>query len=87
MLMQKPRAARICGRNQGKTMLRIFAVVLFMTTAYCGAAYARGGGAESMPMTNFTDLPDYRPKVVAPCQRGKHMCDHARWHQSISRGN
>ena len=67
-------------------MLKMFAIVLFAATAYAGAAYAHGG-AEPMPQTNFTDLPDYRPNPLAPCQRSKHMCYHARWHQGISRGN
>jgi hypothetical protein len=68
-------------------MLRILAIVLFVATAFTSAAYARGGGAEPMPQTNFTDLPDYRPKPVAPCQHSKHMCDRARWHQGVSRSN
>jgi hypothetical protein len=67
-------------------MLKILAILLFAATAYAGAAHAHGG-AEPMPQTSFTDLPDYRPKPLAPCQRSKHMCDRARWHPGISRGN
>jgi hypothetical protein len=67
-------------------MLKILAIAFFAAAAYPGAAYAHGG-AEPMPQTNFTDLPDYRPKPPPPCQRGKHVCDRARWHQGVSRSN
>jgi hypothetical protein len=66
---------------------KMLAIALFAATACTGAAYARGGGAEPMPMTNFTDLPDYRPKPLTRCQHSKRVCDHTRWHQSIYRSN
>ena len=54
-------------------MLKIFAAVLLAALAYAGPASAHGGGpAETMPATNFTDMPDYRPKPVPPCVRVKH---------------
>ena len=43
-------------------MLRTFGATLLMIFLLAGAANARGGGgAEPMPLTNFTDLPRYRP--------------------------
>jgi hypothetical protein len=43
-------------------MLRTFAVTLLTIFLLAGAANAHGGGgAEPMPLTNFTDLPRYCP--------------------------
>ena len=51
-------------------MMKIFAIVLFSTSVYAGAASARGGGAETMPGTNFTDLPPYHP--MPACRRVRY---------------
>ncbi len=64
-------------------MLKIFAALLLATSIYAGAASARGGGAEPMPGTNFTDLPSYHPKPLAS-HKIKHARKHARWHQGIA---
>ncbi len=65
-------------------MLKILAAVIFAAWIYAGPASAHGGGpAETMPLTNFTDLPDYRPKPVAPCARSKHACKHVGWRQNF----
>jgi hypothetical protein len=64
-------------------MLKIFTAVLLATVACAGAASARGGGpAETMPGTNFTDMPRYHPKPVECLKRVKCMGKHARWHRS-----
>jgi hypothetical protein len=69
-------------------MLKIFAAILLAASAYAELASAHGGGpAESMPATNFTDMPDYRPKPVAPCLLVKHVCKHVHWRQNSSHGN
>jgi len=58
-------------------MRRIFTVILLSILVYGSAAYAHGGGAESMPHTNFTDLPPYHP---APLCHSKRSCLHPRHH-------
>jgi len=69
-------------------MLKIFASILFVATVYAGPASAHGGGpAETMPLTNYTDMPSYRPKAFAPCVRSARTCEHVQWHQGFSRGN
>ncbi len=70
-------------------MLKIFSAVLFVTATYGTAASAHGGGgAESMPGTNYTDMPAYRPHLVAPPSlRGKSVRSHANQHRGIVRGN
>jgi hypothetical protein len=65
-------------------MLRIFAAALVISLAYVSAASARGGGAEPMPGTNFTDLPSYHPKRIES-HKIKHARKHARSHQGIAR--
>jgi hypothetical protein len=68
-------------------MLKIFAAVLLATSMYAGAANARGGGAETMPATNFTDLPPYRPQLAKPRVWIRPAHNHVRWHQSSTHGN
>jgi hypothetical protein len=49
------------------------------------AAAAGGGGSEPVPLTNFTDLPSYRPQPVEPVRGGiKHWREHVREHQRAS---
>ena len=64
-------------------MLKIFCVVLLVTATYCTTASAHGGGgAESMPGTNYTDMPAYRPHLVAPPPlRSKSVRSHTHPHQ------
>lgn len=77
-------------RTQRETdMLKIFVAVVLVTSIYAGPVSARGGGgggAEPMPLTNFTDMPSYQPRPVKRpiC---KHACKPLRWHQSSYRGN
>ena len=67
-------------------MLKIFTAVLLATAACAGAASARGGGpAETMPGTNFTDMPSYHPKPDECLKRVKCSGKHARWHRSPAR--
>jgi len=62
-------------------MLKMFSVALLVIFACAGVANARGGGAESMPQTNFTDLPPYHPTgATPPLKKIKHACQHVRWH-------
>jgi len=66
------------------TLLKIFTIVLLATAACAGAANARGGGgAETMPLTNYTDMPSYHPRPVA-CLRIK-CGKRAHWHRSPAR--
>jgi len=58
-------------------MVKSFAIILLATFVSAGAALARGGGAESMPGTNFTDMPPYHP---VPLCRSKRSCLHPRYH-------
>ncbi len=67
-------------------MLKIFAVAMLATSMFAGTASARGGGAEPMPGTNFTDLPSYHPRPVEP-HRIRHAHKHVRWHQGTARAN
>ena len=68
------------------TLLKIFTTVFLATVVYAGAASARGGGpAETMPGTNFTDMPSYHPKPVECLKRVKCAGKHARWHRSSAR--
>ena len=52
-------------------MPKILAVSLFAMVASVGAANARGGGAETMPSFDYTDLPPYHPM---PACRTKRSC-------------
>jgi hypothetical protein len=52
-----------------KILMKIFAIVLLSTSVYAGAASARGGGAETMPSTNYTDLPPYHPIPACRAKR------------------
>jgi hypothetical protein len=65
-------------------MLKIFAAALLATSIFAGPAHAHGGGAETMPGTNFTDLPSYHPKPLA-WRKIPHKP--ARWHQGTVRDN
>ena len=68
-------------------MSKIFASIVFAAAIYAGPVSANGGGgAEPMPMTNFTDSPDFRPKL-APCVRSRHACNHIRLRQGLYRSN
>jgi hypothetical protein len=53
-------------------MMKIFAVTLFAVFASASAASA-GGGAEPVPLTNYTDLPPYHPMLAC---RTKRSCAH-----------
>jgi hypothetical protein len=73
------------GGNEERKMLKICAAVFFATLCYVGAASAHGGGAaEPMPMTNFTDMPNYSPQRIAPVWMpdGRPV----RWRQGFARG-
>jgi hypothetical protein len=65
-------------------MLKIGAAVLVAALLYVSAASAHGGGAEPMPMTNFTDMPNYSPERLAPAwlPKGRQV----RWQQGFARG-
>jgi hypothetical protein len=62
-----------------KILMKIFAIVLLSTSVYAGAASARGG-AETMPGTNYTDLPPYHPM---PACRAKRSCVYSRYHHPL----
>ena len=61
------------------TMMKIFAVTLFAMFAFANAANA-GGGAEPMPLTNYTDMPPYHPM---PTCRTKRWCVHSWRHPQV----
>jgi hypothetical protein len=43
-------------------MLKILSAVLLVAATYAAPADAHGGGpAESIPGTNYTEMPDFRP--------------------------
>jgi hypothetical protein len=65
-------------------MLKISAAALFATLCFVGTASAHGSGAaESMPHTNYTDMPSYSPRLTAPARLFKTR--HERWQQGFSR--
>jgi PBP1b-binding outer membrane lipoprotein LpoB len=70
-------------------MLKIFSAVLLVTAIYGGCANAHGGGgAESMPGTNYTDMPAFSPHPVAPPSlRSKSVRSHTHAHRGAARGN
>ncbi len=69
-------------------MLKILAAALLATLICVGAADARGAGpAETMPGTNFTDMPSYRAKPAEPLGRIKHTRKHGQWRQHSPRGD
>jgi len=69
-------------------MLKILAAILLAMSIYAGSANARGGGgAETMPGTNYTDMPDYRPKPVERRRRLKPMSKHGHRLQGSARGD
>ena len=61
---------------------------LMVSLAVCleasAAAAAGGGGSEPVPLTNFTDLPGYRPQPVEPLGGIKHRREHVREHQRFA---
>ena len=63
-------------------MMKIFAITLFATSLYAGAASAAGGGggAEPMPGTNYTDMPPYHPM---PACRTRRSCVYPRYHRPL----
>jgi hypothetical protein len=70
------------GGNEESKMLKLCtAAALLAGLCYAGAASAHGtgGGAEPMPLTNFTDMPSYSPQRIAPVwlPRARHL----RWQQ------
>ncbi len=74
--------------NHERIMLKTFTFVLLATSIYAGPVSARGGGgAETMPATNFSDMPSYRPGPAKPRVWIKHARNHVRWRQSSSRRN
>jgi hypothetical protein len=69
-------------------MLKILAAVLFATSIYAGPAGAHGGGgAETMPGTNFTDMPSYRPRPAKPQVWIKPARAHVQWLRRASHRN
>jgi hypothetical protein len=68
-------------------MLKIFSAVLLVTAAHVAIANAHGG-AESMPGTNYTDMPAFSPHPVAPPSlRSKSVRSHTHAHRGTARGN
>jgi hypothetical protein len=68
-------------------MLKTFAAVLLATSIYSGFAAARGGGAETIPGTDYTDMPDYRPRPAKPRVWIKHVRKHDQWRRDSVNGN
>jgi hypothetical protein len=69
--------------QEEEKMLKMCAAALVATLCYAGAAGAHGGGgAEPLPMTNYTDMPDYTPSRIAPVwlPKGKHV----RWQRGFA---
>jgi len=50
-------------------MLKISIAALLLTGALVNVSYARGGGADTMPMVSYTDLPPYHPVVPLKCMK------------------
>jgi hypothetical protein len=50
-------------------MLKILFTVLLLTCALVSMSYARGGGADTIPMVSYTDLPPYHPTVPFKCMK------------------
>jgi hypothetical protein len=62
-------------------MLKTSIAVMLATFTLVNVSYARGGGAETMPMTSYTDLPPYHPAIPLKC--AKSLCGlHARHHDA-----
>jgi len=69
-------------------MLRKLAVVLLAVSTFAGVASARGGGpAQTMPGTNFTDMPSYPIKSAEQLRRIKKLHKNVRWHQGPTRAD
>jgi hypothetical protein len=67
-------------------MLKICAAVQLATSISAGTANARGGvPAESMPGTNFTNMPIYRSTPVERLNRVKPAGKHARRQRTSAR--
>jgi hypothetical protein len=65
-------------------MLKICAAALLATLCCTGAANARGGGAEPMQSTNFTDMPSYAPRPMTSVRLPR--AKHGHWQQGVARG-
>ena len=63
-------------------MLKIFSAALLTACLVAGAANARGG-AEPMPLTNYTDLPNYHP-AAEPFGRTPTARKRLKLHQSTA---
>jgi hypothetical protein len=58
-----------------KSLLAAFLLAGLLVSSGLFADVARAhGGAEPMPLTNFTDLPAYRPVVAAACRKTHRKC-------------
>jgi hypothetical protein len=58
-------------------MLKTFIAALLVMCAAVNVSNARGGGADTMPMVSYTDLPPYHPALPLKCV--KSLCRvHAR---------
>ncbi len=53
-------------------MFKVSIAALLAIFALVNVSYARGGGAETMPMVNYTDLPNYHP--INPFKCIKFAC-------------
>ncbi len=65
-------------------MLKMCAVTLLAILCCTGAASAHGGGgAEPMPSTSFTDMPNYSPQRMTPAWLPR--VKHRHWQQGVAR--
>jgi hypothetical protein len=62
--------------------------MLLAVCTFAGVAGAHGGGpAESMPSTNFTDMPSYPSKPAEQLKRIKKPHQNVRRHQGPTRAD